>query len=81
MLVVENTDRYIKFAMEFLIQPIHKKFGEIFVGNIFGEQVLQSMRKRSVSDVVHQNGDAGTFGFFIGNVVSFRFERFNGSGH
>lgn len=81
MLVVENTDRHFKFTIEFLIQPVHKKFGKVFVGNIFGEQVFQCMRKRTMANVVHQNCNAGTFCFFFGNVVTFRLKRFNCSGH
>ena len=46
-----------------------------------GQGMLQGMGKRSVPDVVQQNGDTSAFRFLRGDIGSFLAQRFNGLLH
>ena len=68
--VLENQDGQCKPAVHVLIDAVHHHERNLFMGDVVDECVLQHMRERSVTNVVHQDGSLYGFGLGIENEDS-----------
>ena len=60
-----------ELPVHFFVDAFHQHEGDILVRYTLYDSIFQYMRKRTVSDIMHQNGRLHSFGFTVKNEVSF----------
>ena len=79
--VFENPDGCLQFTPEFIIQLLHEHQAYGFVRGAFDQAVFKGVGKRTVPDVVQQDGYGNGTCLVVSNFVATGPDHFNGLAH
>src|SRR5690625_75682 len=69
--IFKNLNSQLEPAIQITVQLLHDERRNVLMRHPVGKDVFQRMRKRSMPDIVQQNGKTSSRFFFSGNFNTF----------
>ena len=81
MLVSEDADTQRERPIQLFVQPVHDQSAQFFMANTVHQAMLQRMAERPVPNVMQQDRDRCTQGFFFRNGMTLAPQHLDGLAH